>query len=281
MSSWCSGSPRRCAPTTATRAGPPRPGWGEGHGRVGNGCRGRAERSTHGGVDAGGDVGDERIGRGGPDHGHAGRQAIGAGRARHRDRAEVEQIDEVGEPRQPGVHPDRVGVRPRATVGNRGTVGTTSTSTSRTPRRRRAAAQRDRACGREHVGAGRLPHRRGRCRRRRDRRRRDARRRRRRRRRAEPRPRVRTAARRRRRTGVMSTSEPRGRDRGRRRARACRGTTCAIAGSHSVSITAGATQPTAGSVAAGPAPRGHGARPRVVRRRTRRSRPARGRRRRR
>ena len=96
--------PCRCHPDRACLVGP---------GVGGDQHLRRAEGAAHGRVQPGREVGDEGVGRGGPDHRDPEREAVVVGGAGNGDRGEIEEIDEIGEAREARLDADRVGRDPR------------------------------------------------------------------------------------------------------------------------------------------------------------------------
>ena len=123
VSSWFSGMPERCAPTTASSISPSRArldragGLGCGAFVAPSGVRGT-------GMKLGAERSEEGVAAGRRDQRDAGRKTVGAKATGHGERAEVEQVDEVGVGAELGVRPDRIGVeigeRARARIGRHG-----------------------------------------------------------------------------------------------------------------------------------------------------------------
>ena len=61
-------------------------------------------------MDGRGHAGDETVGAGGRDQGHARRQPVAANARGNGDRAKVEQVDEVGVGPEPGIEADGIGL---------------------------------------------------------------------------------------------------------------------------------------------------------------------------
>jgi hypothetical protein len=74
------------------------------------GTSGRRRRSVGTGLDSSGNAGDETVGASRPNQGHARRQPVATKARGNGDRAEVEQVDEVGVGPEPRIDADWVGL---------------------------------------------------------------------------------------------------------------------------------------------------------------------------